>query len=338
VPEHERPSRTVPSPRRRQIPGARRPLPAELNLDYLHEVAALGSMRAAADGLGVAVSSISRQIAQLERQLGITLLERGRRAAKLTEAGHAMMEYYRDRQAQRERLEQRLDEIRGSRAGRVTVAIGEGFIGDLLATMLQGFVAKYPELTVDVRMTASSNEAARLVAEDEAHVGLAFQALQRARVRTLGSVRQSLCVVVPAAHPLAAAKSVALKQLEPYRLCLPEATFRTRQLLRAVEVAENCSLRPSITSNSINLLKSLVRSGEFVTLVPELAVHEELERGEFVTLPLATDLLPDTGIHVLSRSGRQLSPAAQTLAKALTEFLQGCGARIERARRRPGRR
>lgn len=324
--------------RRKQAAAPRRRLPPDLNLGYLHEVAALGSMRAAADGLGVAVSSISRQIAQLERQLGVALLERGRRAAKLTEAGAALIEYHRDRQAQRERLEHRLEEIRGSRAGRVTVAIGEGFIGELFATMLAQFVADYPQLGVDVRMTASSNEAARLVAEDEAHVGLAFQALQRARVRTVGSVSQSLCVVVPAGHALAGVKAVPLQQLEPYRLCLPEATFRTRQLLRAVEVAENCTLRPSITSNSINLLKSLVRAGEFVTLLPELAVHEELERGDFVTLPLATSLLPDTGVQVLTRAGRQLSPAAQTLAKALTEFLQGCGARIERARRRPGRR
>lgn len=324
--------------RRKHTGVGRRALPADLNLAYLHEIAALGSMRAAADALGVAVSSISRQIAQLERQLGVALLERGRRAAKLTEAGSALIDYHRDRQTQRERLEQRLDEIRGSRAGRVVVAIGEGFIGELLAEMLARFIANHPQLTVDVRMTASSNEAARLVAEDEAHVGLAFQALQRARVRTLSAVSQSLCVAVPPGHALAGAKSVSLAQLAPYRLCLPEATFRTRQLLRAVEVAENCSLRPSITSNSLNLLKSLVRSGEFVTLVPELAVHEELERGDFVALPLATDLLPPTGIHVLTRTGRQLAPAAQTLAKALSEFLRDCGARIDRARRRPSRR
>lgn len=324
--------------RRKQTPAPRHRLPTELNLGYLHEVATSGSMRAAADALGVAVSSISRQIAQLERQLGVALLERGRRAAKLTEAGVALIEHHRDRQAQRERLDQRLEEIRGSRAGRVTVAIGEGFIGELLATMLARFVADYPQLDVEVRMTASSNEAARLVGEDEAHVGLAFQALHRARVRALGSVSQSLCVVVTTGHPLAAAKTVDLRDLEPYRLCLPEATFRTRQLLRGVEATENCLLRPSITSNSINLLKSLVRAGEFITLLPELAVHEELERGDFVTVPLATDLLPDTVIQVLTRTGRQLSPAAQTLAKALTGFLQGCGARIDRARRRPTRR
>ena len=55
----------------------------------------------------------------------------------------------------------------------------------------------------------------------------------------------------------------------------------------------------------MTLLKALVRSGKFCTILPELAVHEELERGECMTLKLATQLLPDTAIHVLSRVGRK---------------------------------
>ena len=46
-------------------------------LYYFHEAARLGSMRLASDKIGVAVSSISRQIAQLERDMGVALIERG---------------------------------------------------------------------------------------------------------------------------------------------------------------------------------------------------------------------------------------------------------------------
>jgi len=324
----------VNAPRRKLSVPARRASAVEPNLAYLHEVALLGSMRAAADSLGIAVSSISRQIGQLEREFGLEFLERGRRPAKLTEAGAALIDFYRDRLAQRERLDQRLADLKGSRAGRVDVVIGEGFIGELLSAMFSRFVTAYPGLLVDVRMTASSNDAARLVAEDEAHVGLAFQALQDPRVRMMASASQSLCAIVPAGHPLAKTEAIRLRDLDPHRLCLPEASFRTRQLLRAVESAEGYTLCPTITSNSLTLLKALVRSGKFCTILPELAVHEELERGECMTLKLATQLLPDTAIHVLSRVGRKLSPAALTLLDELTGFLQGCVERIERARRR----
>ncbi|MBW8077744.1 MAG: LysR family transcriptional regulator, partial [Gallionella sp.] len=60
---------------------------SDAKLRYLAEAAALGSMHAASEKLDVAVSSISRQIAQLESELGLPLIERGRRALKLTQAG-----------------------------------------------------------------------------------------------------------------------------------------------------------------------------------------------------------------------------------------------------------
>ena len=59
----------------------------DAKLRYLAETASLGSMRAASEKLDVAVSSISRQIAQLEADIGLPLIERGRRSIKLTEAG-----------------------------------------------------------------------------------------------------------------------------------------------------------------------------------------------------------------------------------------------------------
>ena len=55
-------------------------------LSYFFEAANLGSMRLASEKIGVAVSSISRQISQLELELGTPLIERGRRSIRLTEA------------------------------------------------------------------------------------------------------------------------------------------------------------------------------------------------------------------------------------------------------------
>jgi DNA-binding transcriptional LysR family regulator len=56
----------------------------DLNVRYLYEAARLGSMRAVADQLDVAVSSISRQISQLEAEVGVALIEHGRRTVMLT--------------------------------------------------------------------------------------------------------------------------------------------------------------------------------------------------------------------------------------------------------------
>lgn len=303
----------------------------DLNVRYLYEAARLGSMRAAADHLDVAVSSISRQISQLEAEVGVSLIEHGRRSVMLTEAGRLLIEYYTEQRAHRENFERRLSDLKGLRAGRVRLAIGEGFIGAPLSGVLSRFVARHGGLSLDVRVTASSSEVARLVVEDEAHLGLAFQSSDDPRIRVLASVRHPLCVIARPSHPLARFKSVRLAELTAFPLCLPESSLRTRQLLKEAEVAERVSLQPGITSNSLLLLRNLLGSGDLITLMPLLAVMEEVERGELIAIPLISSVLQETSVHVICRLGRHLTPAPLRLLDKLVAYLNGYERCLERA-------
>ena len=305
----------------------------DLNLRYLFEAARLGSMRAAADQLGVAVSSVSRQISQLESEVGVALIEHGRRTIKLTEAGALLIEYYNEQQTHRDAFEARLADLKGLRAGRINLAVGEGFIGARLSSLIARFMSKHRGLVVDVRITASSADVARLVVEDEAHLGLAFQASDDPRVRVLASVRHPLCAIMKPTHPLAGASKASLADLAVYPMCLPEASFRTRQLLKMAEMLEHTSLQPDITSNSIVLLKNLVANGEYLTLLPMLAVSEEVARGEFVAVRVDSSSLQDTSVHLISRLGRHLTPAPLRLMTALISYLNGYEGCFDRAAR-----
>ena len=204
----------------------------DLNLRYLYEAAKLGSMRAAADSLGVAVSSVSRQISQLEAEIGLALLEHGRRNIKLTETGQLLIEHYSDQLRLYEVFEAKLSDIKGLRSGRILLAVGEGFIGQPLSSMLVRFNARHPGLFINIHMSASSNEVVQLVSDDDAHLGLVFQSAYDPRIRTLASVRQPLCALMRSGHPLANHKRLKLADLAGYSLCLPESSFKTRQLLQ----------------------------------------------------------------------------------------------------------
>jgi DNA-binding transcriptional LysR family regulator len=303
----------------------------DLNVRYLYEAARLGSMRAAADQLDVAVSSISRQISQLEAEVGVALIEHGRRTVMLTEAGRLLIEYYGEQRTHRENFERRLADLKGLKSGRVRLAIGEGFIGDPHSGVLSRFVAKHSGLNLDVRVTASSSEVARLVVEDEAHLGLAFQSSDDPRIRVLASVRHPLCVILRPSHPLARQTNLRLADLQGYPLCLPESSLRTRQLLKDAEIAERICLQPSITSNSLLLLRNLLGSGDLVTLMPMLAVMEEIERGELVARQLVSSELQETSVHVICRLGRHLTPAPLRLMEKLVAYLNGYERCLERA-------
>jgi DNA-binding transcriptional LysR family regulator len=307
----------------------------DLNLRYLYEAAKLGSMRAAADNLGVAASSVSRQIAQLEADMGIALIEHGRRNIQLTESGRVMIEHYSEQLLLNETLDARLADIKGLRTGRIDLAIGEGFMGQPLANVFIRFNAKHPGLFINARMSPSSNEVTRLVAEDDAHLGLVFQATDDPRIRVLASVSQPLCTIMRKDHALAQKKLLKLADLKEYRLCLLEASFRTRQLLQTAESNERVSLQPSLTSNSITLLKSLLASGEFITLLPLLAVSKEVESREFAAVPIDSPTLNDAGVQLICRLGRRLPPAPARMLSALVTHLEACGGKIERSEMAP---
>jgi DNA-binding transcriptional LysR family regulator len=297
----------------------------DLNLRYLYEAAKLGSMRAAADSLGVAVSSVSRQISQLEADVGVALIEHGRRNIKLTETGQLLIEHYSDQLRLNEAFEAKLSDIKGLRTGRIQLAVGEGFIGQPLSNMLIRFNAKHPGLSIDVHMSASSNEVVRLVCADDAHLGLVFQASDDPRIRVLASVRQPLCAVMRSDHVLARQKLLKLADLNAHLLCLPESSFRTRQLLQRAEADERISLHPSVTSNSITLMKSLLQSGEFFTVLPVLAVSKEVENGQFAAVPIDSSALQEASVQLVSRLGRRLPPAPLRMISALTLYLESCG-------------
>ncbi len=307
-------------------PGIRQPHTMhEPSLRYLAEAAKLGSMRAAADKLGVAVSSISRQIAQLETECGIPLIEHGRRVVNLTEAGRLMVTYYAEHIAHRDALDTRLSDLKGLRAGHVKLAIGEGFVGETLSGVLDRFSARHEGVQIEIQVADSSNEVTRLVVEDEVHLGLAFQQSDDPRVRVRASMRQPLCVAMHPEHPLAQHSALTLRDLQSHGMCLPHASFRTRQLLKVAEAAEHVTLRPTITANSLVLLRDLLRTGSFITLLPLLAVQREVGRRELVAVPFHSSVVGDTAVQLMSRLGRHLPPAAHQLLNMLVAYLDTCG-------------
>ncbi|MCD7098797.1 LysR family transcriptional regulator [Stenotrophomonas sp. MMGLT7] len=295
-----------------------------LNFRYLYESYRLGSMRAAADKLGVAVSSISRQIAQLEAEAGVTMIEHGRRNIILTEAGELGMRYYQEQMSHSEAFEAQLADLKSLRSGRIKLALGEGFIGKGLTEVIAAFSRKHGGITLSVQMVVSSNEVTRMVAEDEAHLGLVYGPVEDPRIRVQVSVPQPLRVVMKHNHPLAGRESLKLADLGAYNLCLPEPSNRTRQLLRQGEAAEQITLEPSVTSNSINMIRDLLHSGQFITLFSVLAASKELSKGQFVAIPLDNPAFREsTSVSVIRRIGRRLPPGPSLLMTTLDAYLRG---------------
>lgn len=289
----------------------------EQRLHYFVEAVRLGSVRAAADALDIAPSAVSRQIAQVEAELGVDLIERHRRGITPTEAGRLVLDYFRQRQTQLDGLRDAISDLQGLRTGRVVLAIGEGFIGDL-SHSLGDFSARHPEIEVRVNVVGT-NEVIRQVMEDEAQLGLVFNPPRDPHLRVHGSREQPLYAMVAPEHPLAATQGpVTLAALGEHRLALPDISYGIRQMLDAVEQAAGVRLAPTLTCNTFALLKHYAQQGG-VTLLPLFAATQELDSGALRALPLADPGFTRAHVELVTRLGRKLSRAADELRTAMVQ-------------------
>jgi DNA-binding transcriptional LysR family regulator len=277
-------------------------------LRYLHEAAIAGTMRAAGDKIGVAVSSISRQIAQLEAEYGTPFIERGRREIRLTEAGKLALAYYRDSVAEREAFQGRLRDLLGVRTGRISLAVGEGFLDRTFTDLIGDFRRRNPLVEIIVT-SASTTEIVRRIADDDAHLGLVFQAAADPKIRIRLSIPQPLVVLAAPHHRLAARGSLFLRELVEEDLCLGPSDFRIRQLLHEVEARQHFMLEPRLVSNSIFVMREAVRSGEFLTILPRNGAWSELCEGTIKAIPLDDEDIAETRVDLIHRTGRQLEGA-----------------------------
>lgn len=275
-------------------------------LHYLYESARLGSMRAASEYLNMSPSSISRQIAGLEKELGIELIERSRHTVQLTMAGQLVLQHFRDRQSQREALISSIDDIRGLRKGHIVLAVGQGLVRMPLVRSLSDFVAKYPGIALTIK-NASTRDVASYVRNDEAHFGITLDSPHDPRIRTRMVIPQPLCLILYPKHPLAREKSIAIRDLQGQRLILPEEGFRVRQILDQVERERGIFLTSILTASSIQMLSDCVLAEIGITIIPDACVLDHLESGRLVSVPITDQQLRDSKVHVVSRVGRQLS-------------------------------
>ena len=294
---------------------------SDIRLRYLYESARLGTMRAASEKLDVATSSVSRQIAELESELGIALFEKSRRRIKLTDAGEAACMYYKEKLSHEEAFLSTIEELKSIRTGKILFAVSEAFITREFSEMLHDYMQKYTGVTVKV-VVANTNEVVELVREDEVHLGLIFDTPSDPKIRSRLTLPQPLKVIVNKSHAFSQKKSIKLEELLGESIGLPVDTYRMRQTIQIAEQEEGVFLESSMLTNSLALITDFVKSGKGISIMPEMAVRKELLSGQLVALPVKNLTLSSTRFSLITRIGRQLPIGAHRFSLVIEAFLK----------------
>ncbi len=187
----------------------------------LVEVARAGSISAAARRLAYSQSGVSRMIADLERDWGICLLERGRKGVRLTADGEQVMPFVEAICEDQRRLSERVAEISGAQSGLIVVGTFSSVATHVLPGVIERFGAGHAQVEFELRM-GDYSEIESWVADGLVDLGFLPYPPQVPRE---GLAREAVLVdelmaVVPQGHPLAAQDRVRLADLarEPFIL------------------------------------------------------------------------------------------------------------------------
>lgn len=290
-------------------------MPSFRQIQYFLTVADLGGFTQAAASLFIAQSALSRQIAQLEEELGFVLFEREPRGVRLTPAGAV----YRDRVASIPKTlasaaEEGRQLARGE-SGVLRLLHSSTIPAASLMPVLDTFTARCPKARIELDR-ASSEEQVSLVANGNADVGvIRLPVLRRdARVRFVELEAEPLWVAVPEEHPLAKQGSATVACLQHERFV--SAVYRERGGLARV-VTDLCLKRgfvPStarIVSPKTSML-NLVAAKRGIAIVP--ARMTTLGGQGIVYVPLSDDDARSTCALVLPLQPTRLG---QTFADIL---------------------
>lgn len=300
-----------------------------LTLRYFNAVARLGSIRKAADRLHVAPSAVSRQIAQLEHELDAILFERSKSGVRLTAAGEVLA-----RQSHRifrdlDRARAGIDDLRGLRRGDVSLWVIEGFVTGLLPNILADFQRRYPAVAFKVQ-TASTDRITEALLEDEADIGITFNASPRAEIETIAEFPEPVSCLVARDHKYANRKSLSLDEICKEPLALPDHSFGIRQSFERTVAKHKLNPRVLVTTNSLELTNTMAVTGQFIAFKPAMAVITQLGSGQLRAIPVADTELASARSSISVHRDRPLSRAAQEFLKLLTTTIRASKAKTRK--------
>lgn len=290
-------------------------------LTYFDVVTRCRSIREAARQLNVASSAVNRQMLHLEEEIGAPLFERLPGGLMLTTAGELLARHVMVILQDARRTIGEIDALKGIRRGEVSVLAVESLNADLLPTVLERMLTRYPAVRISVR-SAGSLAIPPVVSKGEADVGLIFTPPEaKHNLHRLGVGRFCVGAVVPPHHPLAGQPAVSFADCAQYPLILSTADLTIGLHIRRLIERHRGLIDSLVETNSIEMMKNLAARGLGVTFQSRLGLTEDLTRGRLVHIPLLTPdpVITEVGIYV--RAGRALPGAVDAFIRIVSDEL-----------------
>ncbi|RCS25922.1 LysR family transcriptional regulator [Phyllobacterium salinisoli] len=289
----------------------------DFNLTQLQAFARVvetGSFSAAAERIGVSQPAVSLQVKQLERQLGVRLLERIGRKATPTQAGQELLEHISRISAAVADAGSAMGKYRTSNVGRVRLGTGATACIYLLPPILRDLRNNYPQLEIIVR-TGNTPDILRGVEENSIDVALVTLPAVGRMFQVTPLIRDEQVAIFATGdappQPMVDAASLMARPMIFY-----EPGGHSRDIIDGWFRDARLVPKPVMELGSVEAIKKLVGAGLGCAVLPRLAVDGSGSQGNLEVRSLRPRLVRQLGLVL--RNDKILDAGLRAVVEAVT--------------------
>ncbi len=270
-----------------------------ITLRHMRALVALSDLKLVArvsEALGVTQPAVSKQIAEMEKIVGVPVVTRDRNRLYLTPIGARLAEHARQILMQVDRAAFDIEAMTSGVSGSVSI----GVVSSVAPTLLPGAIALFKRSTPQANVSVSEGHFVELLPQLETGaldllIARIWQPQELTGIDQMALFSEPVVVVAGRNHPLAQATAVTWADVVNFPWILPQPNSVARQAVDALFATHGLSPPTNtIASLSLALNLEILRAMPALGLLPQKVALAQQGRGHLVALPLEThDLLSE---------------------------------------------
>jgi DNA-binding transcriptional LysR family regulator len=275
-------------------------------------VAETGAITEAAEHIGITQPALSRRLQQFEEHLGVPLLVRGRKGARLTEIGRLVQSEAQAIVARYEHMQEMVSSHQRLEGGTVRIGGGATAVSYMLPEAIAAFQAAHPQVRFQMR-EAGSSEIADDVLAGHLELGVVTLPVRDRELQVRPLTTDRIVLVARHDHPLAQRRRVRIQDLADQAFVAFEAGSALRQIIDSKLRDAGVEVNVVMELRSIPAILRMVSTTGNLAFVSQLGMAQQND----VIAVVVQGLRIERRLAVIARRGVALSPAAGAFTKRL---------------------
>lgn len=274
------------------------------------------SFTRAAEELFITQPTVSSQIKQLTKAVGLPLFEQIGKRLYLTEAGKELLTTCQDIFKRLENFEMKVADLKGTKQGRLRLAVittAKYFIPRILGSFCQ----HYPGIEISLKVT-NHQQMQRRMMENEDDLYILSHPPEELDLTAQAFLDNPLVVVAPRTHPLARERNIPIQRLDDEPFIMRESGSGTRQAVQQLFVKNKVTVKVRLELGSNEAIKQAIAGGLGISVLSQHTLLGEGSNSELTILDVQHFPIKCRW-YVAYLAGKQLSVIAQTFLDYLLQ-------------------